>query len=285
MIENALNNELQSLTSQNQFHIVKYWCINMTVFSTPHKSAMKMGFGEREDLSIVVVNWRGLGKTRVVRSSVKGLHLNNRVAMLDACKQRLSTSWHNLISYSRPVLQTATQFAASLGLSPKDTFAAVHIRSEKLGLREPRLPGITKVCFEELMRLKDGLAHEYPSLKFIYITDYGPYSSDTCKRCRGSRDVKTYLLQRNIDITYFDPIHFNMTLDKGFAAAVESQFLSSASFLFLCGGGGYQSQIATRFQALKQKMNTKTVFRVCNNDSSISTLLKAYHSNALPSGT
>lgn len=279
-IERALNDELtlyQSLTPQTRFHISKYWCVNMSSISTPPESALKMEFGTA-DASIVIVNWRGLGKGKFVRNSVKGFHLNNRIAMFNACKHHLSTSWRNIISYSPLVQQTAQRFAASLGLSPGDRFAAVHIRSEKLGLREPRMPGVTVACFDELMRLKLRIAQEQPSLKFIYITDYGPYSSDTCKKCRGSRDIKQFFLDRDIRITYFDPAHFNVTIDSGFAAAVESHFLASASFLFLCGGGGYQNQIGTRFDDLKYKTHSsdkeKNIYRICNEDSNILRLLK-----------
>lgn len=294
MIENAFNHELStsrlSLSSQKQFRVDKYWCINMTDFSTPHESAEKMQLGVSGDMSLIIVNWRGIGKRHVVKNSAKGIHLNNRIAMLNACKQHLGISWRNLISYSPPVVQVARQFATSLGLSPTDAFAAIHIRSEKLGLREPRLPGVTEACFAELMRLKDSLVRERPSLKMIYITDYAPYSSDTCKNCRGARDIKIYLHQRNIYNTYFDPVRFNVTLDSGFAAAVESQFLASANFLFLCGGGGYQNQIGTRFLDLKRKMTTdfghKNIFRVCNDDEDISRLLRLDSSNHLtPPGT
>lgn len=288
-IEKALNDELglyQSLTPRNQFHISKYWCVNMSAFSTPKESALKMEFGSG-DATIVVVNWRGLGKGKFVKNSVRGFHLNNRIAMFNACSHHLSTSWRNIIYYSPIVEQTAQRYAVSLGLSPGDKFAAVHIRSEKLGLREPRLPGVTVGCFDELMRLKQRVAQEHPSIRFVYVTDYGLYSSDTCKKCRGSRDVKQFFLDRNIRNTYFDPAHFNVTIDSGFAAAVESQFLASANFLFLCGGGGYQNQISTRFDDLKYRTHSndkeKAIFRVCNDDSDIHRLLKL-HQN-ITSGT
>lgn len=291
MIEVALNDELasyQSQTPKNPFHIGKYWCVNMSAFSSPQESALKMEFGT-DGATIVVVNWRGLGKGKFVRNSVRGFHMNNRIAMFNACKHHLSTSWRNVISYSPLVEQTAKRFSASLGLSPGDKFAALHIRSEKLGLREPRMPGVTVACFDELMRLKQGVVQEHPSLKFVYITDYSPYSSDTCKRCRGSRDIKQFFLDRNINITYFDPARFNVTVDSGFAAAVESHFLASASFLFLCGGGGYQNQISTRFDDLKYETRLtdkeKTVFRICNEDSDILRLLKPPPPKDLTSGT
>lgn len=283
MIENALNGELKTSQSlaltQEQFRVDKYWCINMTVFSTPQETAERLGLGgERDNVSLIVVNWRGMGKRQVVRNSAKGVHLNNRIAMMKGCKQHLSTGWRHLISYSPLVLQTARHFASFLGLSPTDAYAAVHIRSEKLGLREARLPGVTEACFNELMKLKNRLVQDKPSLKVFYIADFAPYSSDTCKNCRGAKDVKKLFLQRNIYNTYFDPLHFNVTLDNGLAAAVESQFLASANFLFLCGGGGYQTQITARFLDVKHKTNTdykhKDVFKVCNDDTDVSRLLK-----------
>ena len=290
-MENALNDQLisyQSLTAQqmqDQFHISKYWCVNMSAFSTPQESALRMEFGSG-NATIIVVNWRGLGKGKFVKNSVRGLHLNNRIAMFNACRHHLSSSWRNIISYSPLVEQMAKRFAAGLGLAPGDKFAAIHIRSEKLGLREPRMPGVTAACFDELMRLKQRVAQQNPLLRLIYITDYGPYSSDTCKKCRGSRDIKQFFLDRGIHITYFDPANFNVTVDSGFAAAVESHFLASASFLFLCGGGGYQNQISARFEDLKYRTqaNDKDIFRVCSEDSDIHRLLKLHQKN-LTSGT
>lgn len=291
MLERAINSDistrsvsLQSRHSMDKYHIIKYWCINMSVFSTPQESAAKMEIGSDEDVTIIIVNWRGLGSKQVIKSSVKGLHMNNRIAMFNTCKQHIFINWKNILTYSPLILQTARQFAASLRLKQEEIFAVVHIRSEKLGLREPRLPRVTEACFEELMRLTQNLAGSHPLMRFIYITDYGPYSSDTCRKCRGSKDVKRFLHKKNITPSYFEPSYFNMTNDTGFAASVEAQFMSSASFLFLCGGGGYQNQIATRFQILKRRRSsvTKTsgdarekgIFKVCNDDNEIHTLLR-----------
>lgn len=286
MLEGAINSEvsassatLQPYRAIDKFRVVKYWCVNMSVFSTPQESAEKMGFGLSEDVTIIVVNWRGLSNKPVIKGSVRGLHMNNRVAMFNTCKHRTLTNRKNLIAYSPFIIRTAQLYAASLKLEEDEIFAVVHLRSEKLGLREPRLPGVTLACFDELMRLTDNLAGKYPSMRFIYVTDYGPYSSDTCRKCRGSKDMKRFLHKRNISPVYFEPSHFNITNDTGVAAAVESQFMSSASFLFLCGGGGYQHQIASRFQLNRQSSMTDTrakpkrIFRVCNDDNDIHTLL------------
>lgn len=281
MIENALNSELRSVglplstAAHAQFHVGKYWCVNMSEFSTPQESAERLQIGGADrDATIVVVNWRGMGKKQIVRNSAKGTHLNNRVAMSNTCKHL----GQNVIGYSPPVVQTERKFAASLGLSPADRYAAVHIRSEKLGLREPRMPGATKACLEKLMKQRDVLAQENPSLKFFFITDYAPYSSDTCKKCRGARSTRKFLLQRDVQNTYFDPVDFNVTVDNGLAAAVESQFMASADFLLLCGGGGFQTQVANRFLDLKQQQartdsRHKNIFKVCSEDHDISRVL------------
>lgn len=276
-IEKSLNAELslyRSLIPQNQFHVVRYWCVNMTRFTTPQETALEMEFGMEGGASIIIINWRGLGKTQVIKNTVKGLHLNNRIAMFNTTCRR--TNWRDLISYSTLVEQTARRFAASLGLSPADMFAAVHIRSEKLGLREPRMTGVTTTCFDELMRLKRSIMQEHPSVKFFYFTDYSPYSSDTCKNnCKGSKEIKQSLIGANITTTFFDPAHFNnLTIDSGFAAAVESQFLASANFLFLCGGGGYQTRISARFQDMRNSNDRhKDIFKVCTDDMDIYRLI------------
>ena len=288
MIENALNRELRtsklSLTTEKKFRVDKYWCVNMSTFTTPQESAELMHFGaSSDDLSVVVVNWRGIGKGQVVKNSAKGVHLNNRVAMFNTCNKHLSVGWRNLISYSPLVLEAVQQFTKSLGILPTDAYAAVHIRSEKLGLRDLRLPQVTKTCFTELTRLVDSLARDNPSLKFFYFTDYAPYSSDTCKNCRGAREIRKHLSERNIHNTYFDPLHFNLTTDHGFAAAVESQFMASADFLFLCGGGGYQSQISARLLELNSELGEKNIIKVCSGDEDVTRVLKL-RSNDLTSG-
>ena len=283
MIETALNGELDShrtLTSRDRFRVAKYWCVNMSDFSTPQRSALRMDFGANEDVTVIILNWRGVGKKSVVTNSAKGLHLNNRVAMLNACRHHhLGVQWRDTITYSSLVLETARRFAASLGILPTDTYVAVHVRSEKLGLREKRMGGVTRGCFEELMRQVDALTRHHPTLKFVYITDYGPFSSDTCRNCKGSREVYKYLVSRGIHTVYFDPARFNVTLDSGLAAAVESHFLASSSALFLCGGGGYQTQISARFLNTNHKTltndRTRSLFKVCSDDSDISKLLKS----------
>ena len=284
MIEGALNRELNSrqpLTplvtpgGTHQFRVAKYWCVNMSEFSTPRKSALKMDFGTSKDVTIIILNWRGVGAKQVVRSSANGAHLNNRIAMMDACQHHLSLHHRDVIAYSPVVLQTSRLFATSLGIAPTDQYAAVHIRSEKLGLREKRIPGVTENCFEELMRQVGTLTEKHPLLKFVYITDYGPYSSDTCRKCKGSKDVYKLLLKRKIHTVYFDPARFNTTLDSGFAAAVESHFIASASVLLLCGGGGFQTQISARFLNHRATDDrSKGVLRVCSDDNSISKLSK-----------
>jgi hypothetical protein len=285
-IEVALNTELASYQSpmptHNQFRISRYWCVNMSAFSTPQESALRMEFGSG-NATVIVINWRGIGKGKFVKNSVRGTHLNNRIAMFNTCRHHLTFSRSNMINYSPLVKQAAQHFSASLGLSPGDKFAAIHIRSEKLGLREPRIPGVTVACFDELMRLKEMVTKEHFVRRFYYFTDYGPYSSDTCKRCRGSKDIKQFFQDRGILITYFDPAKFNVTVDSGFAAAVESEFLASASFLLLCGGGGYQNQISTRFEELKYRTHSndkeKAIFRVCSEDRDIHKILKINRRN------
>lgn len=288
MLEDSMNSEANLGTksidsSLGEYRVVKYYCVNMTYASTPQESAARLGIGADDDVTIVVVNWRGLGTKQVIKGSVKGEHVNNRVAMFNSCKHYTFNSWRNLITYSQPIFAAAHRFRESLGVAKEDEYTVVHIRSEKLGLREPRMPRVTPICFIELMRMVDNLAHKHPNMKFIYITDYGPFSSDTCKKCRGSKDVRRFLHKKHISPVYFDPSRFNMTMDTGLAAAVESQFMSSASYLFLCGGGGYQNQIATRFLELKRRKSgsinksgsgRQRIYRVCNDDSDIVTLLK-----------
>ena len=286
MLEDSMNDEANSdskvdSSSGGDYRIIKYWCVNMTYSSTPQESAMKMGIDAEDDVTIVVVNWRGLGTKRVIKGSVKGKHNNNRVAMFNSCKNYSFKNWRNLVTYSPGVSLAAKYFRQGLALKESDSYAVVHIRSEKLGLREPRMPGVTATCFQELERVTSTFAKKHPKVKFIYVTDYGPFSSDTCKKCRGSKDVRRFLNRRRIIPRYFNPSHYNMINDTGLAAAAESQFMSSANYLFLCGGGAYQNQIATRFQKQKRHRfggsaghGKKRIFSICNDDGDILALLK-----------
>jgi len=284
MLEDAMNDQASSdsykvdSSSGGDYRIVKYWCVNMTYSSTPQESASKMGIDAEDDITIVVVNWRGLGTKRVIRGSVKGKHNNNRVAMFNSCKNY--SFRRSLIAYSPSVSLAARHFRLGVALKEGDSYAVVHIRSEKLGLREPRMPGVTATCFQELDRVTSMFVKKHPKVKFVYITDYGPFSSDTCKKCRGSKDVRRFLYRKHITPKYFSPSHYNMINDTGLAAAVESQFMSSANYLFLCGGGAYQNQIATRFQEKRHKFGRsaghgkKRIYSICNDDSDILELLK-----------
>lgn len=270
----TLNMELQAASLHgSRFTVVKYACVNMSVLTTPSKLAAKIGIPPGDDVSIIVVNWRGTSKNTVITNSATGAHLNKRVSMTGVCQtDNVSVLISEVLPHSDLVSRTAGEFAKSIGLRPGEKFIAVHLRSEKIGLRETRFPNALRACTDELMALRTKLKNAHPNMSIIDMTDFGPYSSGTCKNCWSATMAEKIYKELGIESTHFDPVLFNVPIDRGFAAAVDAELLASSSYLVLCGGGAFQNQAALQF--LRNGKTSDRLIQVCMTDSSVSTVLK-----------
>ena len=272
----TLNRELQAASIQGpQFTIIKYVCVNMSVLTTPPKLSAKVGIPPNGDVSMIVVNWRGASKNAVIVNSAKGAHLNKKVSMAGVCrKSNVSRLVSDALPHSELVAQTARHFMKSIGLKLGQEFIAIHLRSEKIGLREARFPHALKACIDRLTEIRKELTVAHPNLTVIDMTDFGPYSSDTCRNCWSAKVATDKYKELGIEPIHFDPALFtNVPIDRGFASAVDVEMLASSSYLVLCGGGAFQSQAALRF--LKSGRTKDRLIQVCTTDGSVRDVLKA----------
>ncbi len=277
LILSHLNSEVQGLSYNSpspypNFKIVKYFCINMSTMLTPEALSSKLQLGNPDqNESVIVVNWRGMSAQTMLVDTAKGSHPNNRIAMNSSCKNKkfIKQDFHSFIQYSQLVLSTTKLFLKEKRLDVSD-YVAVHIRGEKMGLREPRLRGSFQLCLEKLSSVIDDVI-AMNNLSVVYITDYGPYSSDTCKHCKsGVRITKWIQEQRGVKELQFDPMSMHLPADSGLAAAVETNVMASARYLIVCGGGSFQSQVINNFHKHQRDNDAKgRIFKVCTDDGNV----------------
>jgi hypothetical protein len=271
----TLNRELQAASIRGpQFNIVKYVCVNMSVLTTPPKLSAKVGIPPKGDVSMIIVNWRGASKNAVITNSAKGAHLNKKVSMAGVCRRsNVSRLISDALPHSKLVSQTAKHFMRSIGLKPDQKFIAIHLRSEKIGLREARFHRALNACIDRLTAIRTELTIAHPNLTVVDMTDFGPYSSDTCRSCWSAKMASDKYEKLGIEPVHFDPAHFNVPVDRGFASAVDVELLASSSYLVLCGGGAFQNQAAVRF--LKSGKTKDRLIQLCTTDGQVRDILKS----------
>lgn len=272
----SLNEELRAALIRGlQFTVLKYVCVNMSVLMTPQQLSAKVGIPSSGDVSVIIVNWRGTSKNTVISNSAKGTHLNRRISMADVCQvNRISALISEVLPHSSLVSKTVGAFANSVGLSAGEEFIAIHLRSEKIGLRESRFPKAIVSCIREIMTVRTQLTKTHPDMTVVDLTDFGPYSSDTCKTCWSATVAQKMYSKLGIKPVHFDPTLFDVPVDRGFASAVDTELLASASYLVLCGGGAFQSQVARRF--LASGKTDDRLIQVCVTDSAVGDVLKSH---------
>ena len=139
-------------------------------------------------------------------------------------------------------------------------------------MREARFPHALKTCIDRLTALRTELTNAHPNLTMIDMTDFGPYSSDTCRTCWSAKSAWKKYQELGIEPIHFDPTLFKLPADRGFASAVDVEVLASSSYLVLCGGGAFQNQAALRF--LKSGKTKDRLIQVCSTDGAVSDVIK-----------
>ncbi len=256
------------------FRVDRYFCINMSHLTTPQALATKIGIHDaNSNISVIVFNWRGNSDKAVLTDSAKGSHGNNRVMMSSP-----NIPIPDPIAHSNRVVIATRRYMEHLNLT--GNYIVIHLRSEKMGFREKRFPGSTKKCLSKVLELRDDILSHNPTLRTITVTDYGPYSSDSCRKCKG-RSIMSKLLSHEervgLSPVQYDPVALGEVGDRGFAAAVEMRMMASATFLLVSGGGAYQNQLALRFlkdQAQADPSRGQKLFMVCVDDAGVSELVK-----------
>ena len=278
-ITSKLNEQAGKIHAQRRktFRMDQYYCVSMNHSTSPVELAARLGFSRDKNLSVVVINWRGTNKDPMMRVSAKGTHLNNRILMTNICS--LSNTVHVPINFSRSVVDTSHRFLQQMHLR-RNRYVAVHIRSEKMYLRQGRFPGLVSSCVKEALHTVGGLLRRESSqspLPVIYFYDLGQYGSETCKNCKVIGQVKDILRKNGIAITHFDPELYNVTDDSGFVAAVEMETIARARHLILVGGGAFQNQAALRYGGYRSNLRDGSgkseLVWVCESDAQAAELM------------
>ena len=264
---NSILSHLQ-LNRDGEFYAQKYFCINMTSGLTPSELATQIELGSG-NVSIIVVNWRGLSNGSKSVHSSKGIHPSNRLVIVNdrECTGHKHLKTFNL-EFSQTILDAGKRFMEELAMADQQ-FIVVHFRSEKLSFRQTRFPRFMPNCVFEGIQMRDKILNEVGvvngrSLRVLYFGDIGPYGSETCKRCKSVNEMKRLLEKYQIELTHFSPSKYNLPLDRGLVAAVEMSVMSHASHMILIGGGAYQTQLQVRFERRQQSKNKAII--MCTTD-------------------
>lgn len=256
-ILDSLNREATTVNVA-KFRLSHYWCINGTTQTTPQLIASQTG-SQFDNATIIILNWRGIQTKSTIQFSAKGKHqLRRQFIMLPTLEMSQTRVFHP----SQKVLKTSLQFTRNLTAGRE--FIGIHLRSEKLGQREMRIPDYIRDCLDQAINVKDSI-HKglHTKLAEIFVTDYGPFGSDSCKNCRGARLVKKVLEDYGIQPTRFDPLRHGVPPDSGFVSLVEMNTLLQSRYLILVGGGAYQKQMTMR---IKTTGAYTDVYLVCWSD-------------------
>ena len=274
LVTSNLNSRLEKLTESRTkpFHPHQYYCINMNYTLTPESLATTVGIG-KGNVSIVVINWRGTSSGGVVHSSARGSHASNRIAMKDGCFENKPHTPFT-VQFSPSVLRAADGFMQTLGLVDQQ-FMVVHLRSEKLTIRQGRFPRLLQNCVIEGLQMRDDILDRERrgrgegGVRVLYFSDIGPFGSETCRNCKAVEQVKRLFEKYRIEMTHFSPAQFDLPQDGGFVAAVEMTVMSRASHVILIGGGAFQGQVEVRYLERQLSQNErlkKEAVKICSTD-------------------
>lgn len=252
--------------SYRPFRLHRYCCVNASKETTPTQLAEKCGFGPSNvNFSLLVLNWRGLGDTHIVKNSAKGLHKSQRSIITNLTLREHPKGGRDIFKHSSEVLGNASYFLRKLKLS-YNKFIGIHIRSEKLGQRSARISKFASTCLRKALRVSNNF-QQFENYSTVLLTDYGAHGSDSCLACKGSRKIQQILRIHNIHPIHFDPFDYKSSDDSGFIAAVEMEVLIKARYIILVGGGAFQRQIAMQKHRLGSYKTRNSVIKVCWEDN------------------
>lgn len=271
------NTPLETTTPSQPFTVHRYFCVNLThgLISTNLESDIKHHSG---NTTIVVINWRGTTNTSFIKSSAKGAHASKKTIMHERCSDKASPKLHQ-VRFSQKVLSASEKFKQELGIGDEQ-YVVVHIRTEKMFLRQSRFPRLLKNCIIEGLQKRDEfLSRQKERIKVLYFDDTGAFGSQTCKNCKGTGEYLRVLEGYKLSVSHFLPSHYNFPLDSGFVAAVEMNVMSHASHLILIGGGAFQNQLHLHYEDNQVDSNRKTkAIRVCSTDQQAAEVTRHFSS-------
>ena len=168
-------NEEASSRKLPPFVLDKHYCINATIATSPADLARKCGISQRKsNASIIALNWRGLNANEMVVKSARGHHKNARLPL-----RNMTLKWHptpttEYFKHSDLVLQNTRKFMTDSSITPYG-FIGIHIRSEKLGQRESRIPNYSFNCLGKALKIRNQLLKHKTNKQIIIFTDYGKF--------------------------------------------------------------------------------------------------------------
>ena len=265
----SLNNLAAASDSNTKpFVLYRYFCINASKVITPTFLAEKCGLKPfNADISVIVVNWRGIGDTRVVKNSAKGFHRSQRLVIRNMTLRTHPKGNRDVFKHSLNVLRNASYFLSKLKLT-YNKFIGIHIRSEKLGIRSTRISKFIGMCMRKAMELTSKFQEQFGNFTTVVLTDYGTHGSDSCVACKGAKKIQNILAKYNMYPVEFNPLdHPPSFYDSGFVAAVEMEMLVKARYIILVGGGAFQKQIAMQKHKFSSYKTRNSVVKVCWEDN------------------
>ena len=253
----SLNTKLR----KNQwFSANNCFCINASHPIDLDLLAQRCGLSYDRSYTVVMNNWRGITGRNELQSTPKRSTNNFRMLVPEFDSTRVYHPARDVYPYNSNVRSYAVEFRQDLVKS--SDFVAIHVRGEKLGLREERIPGYFKSCLQKALTiLRTELIK--PNTTVMFFSDS---NSITChSSCRGARLVAKVFEQEQINQVQFDPYKYGSYIsDKGFVAVVEQSLAAMAKDLILVGGGTFQAQLRTRFKS--QSLSGKS-YAICWEDS------------------
>ena len=263
----ALTSFVRNLNERatSPFAVKACYCVNASHEIYPDKLAEIIGIQGDSDASVIFNNWHGISESDTKKATSKGSDRKKGRMPVSGYKKGAAPSGGTVtLPYSLYVRRNASNFIRSLNVEAE--FAAVHLRSERLGERDERTNGYFAQCWEEVMRiLQTNILPKRTNITVLYFTDYGLLGSSSClrKNCRGAIIANAMLAKNGLKATCFDPAKFNAVSDSGFAALVEQSVMAMSQYLLLVGGGSFEMQI---YQQFKSQPTAKGGYSVCLGD-------------------
>ena len=250
------------LPRRQWFNVSNCFCINASHPTDPDILAQRCGISYDGSYTVVMNNWRGVTGSKELRTTPKGVVNNFRLFVPKFDSSHLLNPARDVYPYNSIVRLYAMHFRHDLVRS--SDFVAVHIRGEKLGLRDKWIPGYFMSCWQKVLTvLQTNILRPSNTTTVIFFTDS---NSLTChSNCRGARLVAEVFKQEGIKQVQFNPYSYGSPVsDKGLVAVVEQSLAAMAKHLVLLGGGSFQAQLRARF---KSQSSSGKSYSICWEDS------------------
>ena len=224
-----LNHEA-SIRSLKPFHFVKCCHILAGYDTSPQEISKLCGTHDQGRVTILIKRWRGIENHARFRLYMKNFAVPHPDPNIP-------------LPHSSNIIHRSIETLSRKLKSPHVKFIGVHLRSEKIMLRNSYNRSLNGKCFELFHELAQEIS-AFSGLPVVYIGDYVTSSV-----------FGVNMMKHNIHLT-----ESCKTSDEGYRAQVEQAVLARADILILVGGGSFQTQVYNRFRTHN---NTGVAYNVC----------------------